>query len=74
MELEPVKYDVPAFLNDLVDDLPVVSRRIAVIFLVTRSAAIGGVALNDGTVHLEYVFPFLMYFLNEKRTRLAARL
>ena len=36
------------------DDLPVVSRRIAVILLVTRSAAIGGVALHNGTIHLEY--------------------
>ena len=36
------------------DDLPVVSRRIAVVLLVTWSAAVGGVALHDGTVHLEY--------------------
>ena len=36
------------------DDLPVVFRRVALIFLVGRSVAVGGVALHDGAVNLKH--------------------
>ena len=39
------------------NDLPVVLRRVAIVLLVGRSVAVGGVTLHDGAVHLEHQIP-----------------